>query len=811
MTMSIPRKPEVKGFVIAMDGPAGVGKSTIAKAIAHSLGFYFLNSGNFYRAITLRVLQLGRDPLQADQVLTTAQQTQVEIIAGRVHANGADVEDLLHSEEIDRYVAQHSAIIPLRTIVNEQLRKLAAGGLNIVAEGRDITTVVFPKAQCKFFLDAIPAVRAKRRYNQQPTEMSLEELQRSIEERDEIDRNKPVGGLKIAPDALYIDSSYLTIDEVYERVLRAIFIRIDEEADKNQDQEKNVEEVKEVLETQSEPQQKSNMQTMLQEEYLKSLDGIEDGQLVTGTVVQVNNEYVFVDVGYKSEGRIPAEEFTTIPAVGDEVKVIIVNKEGKGGQIVISKKRADVKERTDVLKDAAENRSPVLGKFVKVIKGGFEVDLGSDFLGFCPLSKADVIRVEDPETLVGITDYFVIDKFHTGFKLKSVVSRREYLEKKIKENKEKFFATVHIGDVVEGSVKSFTSFGAFIDLGGFDGLLHINDMSWGHVTKPKDFVKKGQVIQLRLINIDPVSQKINLSLKHMQEDPWNTFEERFKIGDVVKAPVTKITTFGAFIEIEPGIEGLAHISELSWTKRINNPKEVLSIGDVVEAKVLGYDLDKKRVSLGLKQLEENPWDSIVERYPQGMTLTKPVVKVTNSGAFINLEEGIDGFLHIDDISWTKKVRNMTEFCKDGDVIDVVVTRIDPTTRHIRLGVKQLEGNPWNTLKHDYPKGSIISGEVSNVTDFGVFVRVLGDIEGLISKYNLVGPDEEFADSILNKFKVGDPITAMVVEVNPATQKLSLSIKEMIRKSQQSEMSKYIHDEDDGDTFTFGDLMRSREK
>jgi small subunit ribosomal protein S1 len=568
-----------------------------------------------------------------------------------------------------------------------------------------------------------------------------------------------------------------------------------------------------VAEEKEMEEKKTDMQSLLlQEEYLKSLDGIEDGQLVTGTVVQVNNENVFVDVGYKSEGRIPRDEFTTVPEIGDQVNVVIVNKEGKGGQIVVSKKRADVKERTDVLKAAAEARTPVEGKFVKVIKGGFEVDLGGDYRGFCPLSKADVVRVEDPESLIGVTDYFIIDKFHGGTKLKSVVSRREYLEKKIKENKEKFFSTVQIGDVVEGVVKSFTSFGAFIDLGGFDGLLHINDMSWGHVTRPKDFVKKGQVVQLRLINIDPETQKINLSLKHMQEDPWTTFEERYHVGDVVKAPVTKLTSFGVFIEIEPGIEGLAHISELSWTKRINNPKEILDIGDVVEAKVLGYDLDKKRVSLGLKQLEENPWDTIAERYPVGMTLSKPVVKITNSGAFVNLEEGIDGFLHIDDISWTKKVKSMASFCNEGDVIDVVVTKVEPENRRIRLGVKQLEGNPWQTLRHDYPKYSVISGEVSNVTDFGVFVKVLGGIEGLISKYNLVGPDEEYSDAVLSKFKVGDPISAMIVECNPTTQKLSLSIKEMVKRSQQSEIAKYIQDdEDDGDTFTFADLMRSKDE
>jgi len=567
-----------------------------------------------------------------------------------------------------------------------------------------------------------------------------------------------------------------------------------------------------VAEEQVLDEKRNLMQEALQEEYLKSLDGIEDGQLVAGTVVQINNEYVFVDVGYKSEGRISTEEFDTMPEVGDEVKVIIVNKEGKGGQIIVSKRRADFKERTEELKAAAENRSPVLGKFEKVIKGGFEINLGGEYKGFCPLSKADVMRVEDPETLIGIEDYFIIDKFHSGSRLKSVVNRREYLEMKIKENKEKFFSSVQIGDVVEGVVKSFTSFGAFIDLGGFDGLLHINDMSWGHVTRPKDFVKKGQVIQLRLINIDPETQKINLSLKHMQEDPWNTFESRYKVDDVIKAAVTKLTTFGAFIEIEPGIEGLAHISELSWTRRINDPKEVLSVGDVVEAKILGYDLDKKRVSLGLKQLDENPWDTITERYPVGMTLSKPVVKITNSGAFINLEEGIDGFLHLDDISWTKKVKSMSSFCSEGDVIDVQVIRVEPDARRIRLGVKQLEGNPWQTLRSDYPKFSTISGTVTNVTDFGVFVKVPGEIEGLISKFNLVGPDEEYTDEVLKKFKVGDPITAMVVELNPSTQKLSLSIKEMIKRSQQSEIAKYIHDDDDeSDTFSLADMVRYKDE
>ena len=547
-------------------------------------------------------------------------------------------------------------------------------------------------------------------------------------------------------------------------------------------------------------------------QYLKSFAGIEDGQIVTGTVVQVNNDYVLVDVGYKSEGRVPTNEFIELPQLGDKVNVTIIKKEGIGGQVIVSKKKAEAKERTEELKAAAEDKTPVLGKFVKVIKGGYEIDLGADYKGFCPLSKADVNRVEDPNTLIGKTDYFIVDKFHGGQKLKSVVSRREYLERKIKENKEQFFKTVQIGDVVEGEVKSFTSFGAFIDLGGFDGLLHINDMSWGHVTRPKDFVKKGQIVQLRLINIDPETQKINLSLKHMEADPWTTFEERYQVGDVITKPVTKITTFGIFIEIEPGIEGLAHVSELSWTKKITNPKDIVNIGDVVSAKILGYDLDKKRVSLGLKQLQENPWDTIAERYPIGKVLKAPVVKVTNAGAFLELEDGIDGFLHSDDVSWTKRIKNMDQFCKVGDVLEVCISKVEPDFKRIRLSIKALEGNPWQTLKKDYPKFSVITGTVSSVTDFGVFVKVIGGIEGLISKFNLVGPDEEYKDEVLESYKekIGEPITAMIVDINTQTQKLNLSIKEMIRRSQESEMAKYMADDEvEEDTYNpFAEMFKN---
>jgi small subunit ribosomal protein S1 len=542
-----------------------------------------------------------------------------------------------------------------------------------------------------------------------------------------------------------------------------------------------------------------NNNLALQEEYLKNFEDIEEGGLIEGTIIEITPDQVFIDVGYKSEGKISLDEFKDTPTIGDKVSVILKKKEGRGGQVVVSKKEADSRVFWKNLEEASEQKTPIEGRVCKVIKGGFEVDLGFDVKAFNPISKIDIVRVETPEEYMDLKSKFIIDKFSRSAKARIVVSRRQ------------FFESTVIGDDIEGTVKSFTSFGAFIDLGGFDGLLHINDMSWGHVTKPKDYVKKGQVIKLKVIKIDADDKKINLSLKHFSDNPWNTFEHRYHIDDVVKGKVTKLTDFGAFIEIEEGIEGLAHISELSWTKRVNHPKEILSIGDECEAKILAFNLDEGRISLGLKQVLENPWDSLGEKYPVGMTLKKVIKKVTNSGAFVELEEGIDAFLHIDDYSWTRKIKNASSVLKENEEIEAVVISIEPDTKRVRLGVKQLSDDPWDALKTTYPRGSIIEGEVTNVTDFGIFVRVPGGIEGLINKFNLAEPgavklDE---DELLKKFSVGDKVKALVTEIKSDTQRLSMSIREYQRSLQRKELSKYIHDSEEERNFTLGDMLKDK--
>jgi small subunit ribosomal protein S1 len=798
-------------LVIAIDGPAGSGKSTIARHLAQGLGFTYINSGSLYRALSLGCLRRNIGPEDAERALAYAKSAALDYKGDRVFLDGEDVTEALHTDEIDRISAPLSAIVPLRHVVNDHIRRFA-GTLNIVVEGRDMTTVVFPHAEYRFFLDATVEARARRRFEQGVSRLSLEEIRRTIAERDEIDKNKAEGSLLIAPGVERLDTSDLTIGQVYDTLKEKITIEGLTMA--QMEVEPNREPVgtgpADEPEGQKTTNSGENIQTQLQEEYLKSLEQLEEGQLVEGAVIQVTPDQVFIDVGYKSEGKIPIGEFAEIPQVGDTVAVILVAKENKHGEVIVSKQKADAKIFWKNLRQAFQDHTLVEGIIEKTVKGGFDVNLGQGVRAFLPISQSDAQKVDHPEKFLGMKTNFHVERLYSDGKVNIVVNRRKWLEEEIDRKRKDFFENTVIGTDITGAVKSFTSFGAFIDLGGFDGLLHINDMSWGHVTRPKDFVKKGQEIHLKVIRIDPVEKRINLSLKHFTDDPWVHFEDKYHVNDIVKGKVTKLTDFGAFIELEEGIEGLAHISEFSWVKKIQKPGELLKPGDVVECMILGYDLQAGRVSLGLKQVGTNPWTDINEKYPVGTRLTRKVVKITNVGAFIELEEGIDGFLHGDDISWTKKVKHPGSELEPGQEIEVMVINLDQENRNIKLGIKQLSEDPWQSFAETYKPGTQVEGEVSSITDFGVFVKVPGGIEGLIHKTNLTESREEDPDEALKKYHPGDKIKAVVLEIQPDKQKVAFSIRDYQKKVQRDEMSRYMAaGESDGSTFTLGDFLKSK--
>ena len=534
------------------------------------------------------------------------------------------------------------------------------------------------------------------------------------------------------------------------------------------------------------------------------------GQLVEGTVVQVTDDYVYVDIGDKSEGLIPVEEFADdLPKVGDKVQSLLTGHNPNGP--MLSKRKADSKRYLKEIQTAWKEKTPVDGKITKIVKSGYEVDLGIERAAFLPISQADSEKIDKPETLLGLKSKFYIERLYSDSKLNPVVNRRKYLEEQIDAKREAFFNSVQIGDTVKGTVKSFTSFGAFIDLGGFDGLLHINDMSWGHVARPKDFVKKDQEIELKVIRLDPAEKRINLSLKHFSEDPWIHFEEKYHVNDIVKGKVTKLTEFGAFVELEEGIEGLVHISEFSWTKKVNKPSDMVSVGQEVEAMILGYDIQAGRVSLGFKQATDNPWDTIAEKYPVGKKVSGKVVKITNIGAFVALEDGIDGFLHADDISWTKKVKHPGSELSVDQEIDAVILECDTEARRIKIGMKQLTDDPWKAFADEYKPGSTLEGEITSITDFGIFVRAPNGIEGLVNKSNLSDDKDVPFEQAVTKYKVGDKINVFVVDVKVEKEQVAFSVREYKRKQQHDEISQYMSGaNDDGDgAYTLGDMLKSQ--
>ncbi len=525
-----------------------------------------------------------------------------------------------------------------------------------------------------------------------------------------------------------------------------------------------------------------------------SFNKVQEGEVVTGVVVQVTNESVMVDVGSKSEGQIPIEQFLdedgqVTVKVGDEVEVFLEDTEESSGRVRISKSKADKIRIWDEIADVCDNERTISGRVVARVKGGLQVDIG--VAAFLPGSQVDLRPVRNFEKYIGETFEFNVLKYNRK-RGNIVLSRKPLLEKLRDEKRDTILGVMEGEGIFTGAVKNITDYGAFVDLGGIDGLLHITDMSWGRINHPSDILKVGDEITVKVLKFDQDKERVSLGLKQIQPDPWADVEEKFTPGRELVGHIVSITDYGAFVELEKGVEGLVHVSEMAWTKKPRHPSKIVQVGEEVDVVVLGVDREQKRISLGMKQLRPNPWDVIAEHYPVGTKIEGKIRNVTDFGIFVGIDEGIDGLVHISDISWTQRIKHPGELYKKGQTVQAVVLNIDKENERFSLGIKQIHEDPWETIPDKYPPGAQVTGKVTSVTDFGVFLEIEEGIEGMIHVSEL---SKDRVNSPSDFTKEGDELTAMVLKVNKKDKKIALSIKSLERTGDYNEVKGYMHSQE----------------
>jgi len=524
-----------------------------------------------------------------------------------------------------------------------------------------------------------------------------------------------------------------------------------------------------------------------QEIFENSMKDLKQGEVIQGEVIQTIPDYVVVDVGCKSEGRIPVSQFQDEKGqltvkVGDKVHVYLEQWEDDNGEIVLSKDKADQLRVWEEINKVLDKDGVIEGKVSALIKGGLSVDIGIP--AFLPGSQVDLHPIRDLGNLIGKTFKFKVLKFNKK-RGNIVLSRRALLEKEREKLRKETVKTLSEGEVIEGIIKNITDYGLFVDLGGIDGLLHITDISWGRVTHPSELFKVGDKLKVKVLSFDREKERVSLGYKQIKSDPWAKAEEKYPVGARIKGEIVNITNYGAFIVLEEGIEGLIHISEMTWVKKMKHPSQLVSVGDMVEAMILDLDVPRKRISLSLKQLEPNPWVLMEEKYPPGTVIEGKIKNITDFGIFIGFDEGIDGLVHISDISWTQKIKHPSELYKRGQEVRAVVLNIDKENERFSLGIKQLEKDPWDEISERYKKGQVIAGTITNVTSFGIFIELGEGIEGLIHISEL-GDDVK-----MENCKSGDKLSAVITNIDRKGRKVSLSIKELKDTDVEEGMREYM--------------------
>ncbi len=745
---------------------------------ADKLGYGYLDTGAMYRAVTLKAQQENIDFSDVAAMRRCASEcglrfeTSKNSSQPRVFLKDIEVTHDIRKPEVARNVSAVAANQGVRECMTALQRQIGKKGKWVV-DGRDIGSVVFPDARTKIFLTASIEERARRRLHdlhEKGFEADLESLKLEIAKRDEYDSNREFAPLKQADGAVLLDTTAMTIDQVIDRII----IIVTNTRDKLIPMEERMTQVKNTHQEQADSAEENQM-TM--EEALNSeFRTISRGAIVTGTVIEKNQSGIYVDLGYKSDGIIPTDELDGEEGkynVGDEIKVYVKKVDDGHGQLLLSLRRAQELGSWDDLDEAFKNKTPVEGEIKERIKGGYNVSV-LGVRAFLPQSQLS--HGKNAKESIGKKFPMVITEYDRRRK-NVVVSERAILDKVRDKRKNEIFEKFNVDDVITGVVSRIVEYGAFVDLGdGVEGLIHRNDLSWSVISNPREVVQPGETIEAKILKMDVEKGKISLGIKQKKDNPWETVDNRYKVGQKYHGKVKNLMDFGAFVELEEGVEGLVHISDLSWARNIKHPSEVVKTGDSIDIVVKEIDKEKKRISLSYKEVLPHPWEQVTSKYKIGDVVTGKVNNMTDFGAFIEIAQGVEGLLHVSDMDWVKKVSHPKEILEKGQEIKVKILNIDTANHRLSLGLKQTTTDPWEKVEYEYKIGDQVTGVVKNLVPYGAFIQLENGLEGLlhVSEFSWQNDVENPGAAL----KVGDQVNVMVYEIDKGKQKIGLSLRRL---------------------------------
>ena len=779
--------------IITIDGPSGAGKSTVAKLIADKLGFKYLDTGAMYRAVTLYMIENQVDIKNEEEVINALNKLNIGFDSNyRVYLDSQDITEDIRKEKVVKFVSEVSAISSVRRKMVDLQRDIAKEG-NYILDGRDAGSVVFPNADYKFYLEASLEERAKRRYKEElskEVDISFETVKESIKKRDKYDCNRKDSPLVVPENAIIIDTTNMTIDEVAEEITD-IFLNKKTISifDINSDNLRNREGIMEDNNLSNEQERNEFLKAVEEFGEGDNNNSYKVGNIVKGKIEKFDDSDVFINLNYKVEGKINRSEFEREPYIGEELEALIDSVDNDNGYFILSKAKLDKRRAQFVIEDAIKNNKSVKGIVKEVIKGGFNISI-MGYQAFCPFSQIEINKgIKDEEHIGKEYDFRIIKKKGKDI----VVSRRAYQEEKQNSNIETFLNNLKEGDIINGKVKNIERYGAFIGITeGLDGFLYRENMSWAKIINPKDIITRGEERAFKVLSIDREKHRVDLGLKQLENDSWVQFIEEYHVGDIIKGEVTNIKKFGAFVKVYDDVEGLIHISDLSWNSHVNSPSDFVKKGAYLECKILAIDVPERKLTLGLKQAQENPWDTVSRDFPVKSIVKCKPKRILKNFAVFELPNGLEGICDIGDFDWINSIVNIKDYIKENEDIDMVILSIDRDKQRIRLSHKHLKESPWRVFEKEHPVGSVVDGIVKAIVESGAVVSLENNLEGFMHISQIDLPKGANLEEAL---KIGETYPFVVREVNQGKHRISLSRKDYMEAQTKKETQNYISKEE----------------